>query len=281
MRNGILYLAGLLVAFLASWGVFVLGSNAQLGSLVPYYDENEGNAFPLRASGLASQGERVYMDLGCVSCHTQQVRRPDYGADQARGWGERQSVARDYIFQNRPQLGSLRFGPDLSNLGARKPSPPEAAELMKLLYAGSRTHPSYAFLFEDRRIVGERSQRALKLEGRNAPRAGHEIVPTSRADALVAYLLSLNQSYQFPEARPVVAAAVQKKAAGASPATEKNAGPTAAPTVEKKSESAAAQPVPNTEASPRTETSSPPGKRPEQAIPAAAPDEKKSGTEKK
>ena len=41
--------------------------------------------------------------------------------DQARGWGERQSVARDYIFQIRPQLGSSRIGPDLTNLGARKP----------------------------------------------------------------------------------------------------------------------------------------------------------------
>jgi cytochrome c oxidase cbb3-type subunit 2 len=211
MKNGSLFLTGIFIALVASWGVFVLGSNAQLGSLVPYYDDNEGNAFPLRASGLAGQGERVYMDLGCVSCHTQQVRRPGYGSDQARGWGDRQSVARDYIFQDRPQLGTLRLGPDLANLGARKPNPPDTAELMKLLYAGSRTHPAYAFLFEDRRIVGERSQVALKLEGRMAPRLGHEIVPTSRAEALVAYLLSRNQSYEFPEARPVAAAAPEKK----------------------------------------------------------------------
>jgi cytochrome c oxidase cbb3-type subunit 2 len=197
-------------------------------------------------------------------------------------------VARDYIYQDRPQLGSLRFGPDLANLGARKPSPPDTVELMKLLYAGSRTHPSYAFLFEDRRIVGERSQAALKLEGRIAPRPGHEIVPTSRAEALVAYLLSRNQSYEFPEARPVAAAAAQKPAAGAAapapaaPTPEKKTEPEAAlGSVEKKAEQTNAKAAPNTEASPRTETSNPPGKRPEQAVPAAAPDEKKKDEAKK
>jgi cytochrome c oxidase cbb3-type subunit II len=40
----------------------------------------------------------------------------------------------------------------------------------------------------------------LKLEGADAPRPGHEIVPTAEAEALVAYLLSLKRDYALPEA---------------------------------------------------------------------------------
>ena len=73
----------------------------------------------------------VYRDLGCVACHTQQVRRPSFGNDQAQGWGERQSVARDYIHQSYPQLGAARIGQDLTNLAGRKPRrsgpPPDSA----------------------------------------------------------------------------------------------------------------------------------------------------------
>jgi cytochrome c oxidase cbb3-type subunit II len=183
----------------------VLGSHAQLGSLTPYFDDGEGQAHPQRTTGLASRGQQVYADLGCAACHTQQVRRPDFGSDQARGWGTRQSVARDYIYQLRPQLGASRIGPDLTNFGARK-STEEA--LYNLLYSGSATHPSYRFLFEERSVAGEVSARALKL-GKTAP--GQEIVPTERAQTLVTYLLSLNTGYDYPEARPVAPAA---KAAG-------------------------------------------------------------------
>jgi cytochrome c oxidase cbb3-type subunit 2 len=42
-------------------------------------------------------------------------------------------------------------------------------------------------------------------------RPGFELVPTPRADALVAYLLSLKDTYEFPEAKPYV----PKKAGGA------------------------------------------------------------------
>jgi cytochrome c oxidase cbb3-type subunit 2 len=202
MKNGPLFLIGIFAALSISWGAIVLGTGAQLGSLTPYYDDTEGNSFPLRRSGIAAQGAQVYADLGCAACHTQQVRRPGFGADQARGWGDRQSVARDYIFETRPQLGSLRVGPDLTNLAARKPSPPDAQDLMKLLYAGSETHPGYRFLFDTRKIVGERSNQALSLPRDLAPPAGYEVVPSNRAEALVTYLLSLQNGYEYPEARP-------------------------------------------------------------------------------
>lgn len=202
MKNGPLFVVGIFAALTVSWAGIVLGSNAQLGALTPYYDDNEGTTFPQRTTGLAVQGQLVYRDLGCAACHTQQVRRPDFGSDQARGWGDRQSVARDYIFQLRPQLGSLRYGPDLSNLAARKPNAPTANELTRLLYTGEPSHPAYRFLFDTRKVVGERSDLALNLSGDYAVPAGYEVVPTHRAQALVAYLLSLNNSYEYPEAHP-------------------------------------------------------------------------------
>ena len=203
MKNGPVLFLGLLAAIGISFGGLVLGSHEQLGRLAPYYDDNESGSFPQHTSGLAARGQLVYADLGCAACHTQQVRRPDYGSDQARGWGTRQSVARDYIYQARPQLGASRLGPDLTNLATRKPTAPTDASLTAFLYNGSSTHPSYKFLFESRPISGELSAQALKVSG------GLQLVATERAQTLVAYLLSLNTSYDYPEARPVAA---EKKA---------------------------------------------------------------------
>jgi cytochrome c oxidase cbb3-type subunit 2 len=214
MKNGFLFLVGLFFALAISWGGIVLGTHHQLGSLTPYYDDSEGKSFPERTTGLAARGQLVYADLGCAACHTQQVRRPDYGSDQARGWGERQSVARDYIHQIRPQLGASRIGPDLTNLAGRKPSAMDSDDLMKLLYVGSATHPSYKFLFAEKQVVGETSVRALRLTGNSAAPAGYQIVPTERAQSLVAYLLSLNTAYDYPESRPLPPPAAKAPAAG-------------------------------------------------------------------
>lgn len=208
MKNGPVLFLGLLAAIAISFGGIVLGSHAQLGRLAPYYDDAASGSFPQPTSGVAARGQLVYADLGCAACHTQQVRRPDFGSDQARGWGARQSVARDYIHQARPQLGASRLGPDLANLAARKPTAPSEAGLLKLLHDGSATHPAYKFLFETLPISGEPSARAIKSGG------GVQVVPTERAQTLVAYLLSLSTAYDYPEARPL---APEKKAEAGEP----------------------------------------------------------------
>lgn len=217
MKNGPILFLGLVAALGISWGGVVVASHQQLGKLTPYYDDTEGGSFPTRPPGFAARGQLVYADLGCASCHTQQVRRPDFGSDLARGWGERQSVARDYIFQGRPQLGNSRIGPDLANLAGRKPSAPDAEDLLKFLYEGSSAHPAYRFLFEEKDIVGERSRHALKFTGKAALPPGRQVVATERAQVLVSYLLSLNTSYAYPEARPIPASAKH----GAAPADAK------------------------------------------------------------
>jgi cytochrome c oxidase cbb3-type subunit 2 len=233
MKNGPLFLLGLFAALIVSFGGIVLGSHVQLGRLTPYFDDAEGQSHPQRTAGLASRGQQIYADLGCAACHTQQVRRPGYGSDQDRGWGERQSVARDYIHQARPQLGAVRLGPDLANFGARKPVSPTEESIYRLLYQGAGTHPSYKFLFEERTIAGEASVRALNLTDMSALAPGHEIVPTERAQTLAAYLLSLNNPYDYPEARPV---APEKKAEPAPAHPPEKPVPTAAPDEKKKQE---------------------------------------------
>jgi cytochrome c oxidase cbb3-type subunit 2 len=205
MKNGFTYFVGLFLALGLAWAGIVLGSHLQLGHLAPYFDESEGKAFPERMPGIAARGQLVYQDLGCASCHTQQVRRPDFGSDKARGWGDRQSVARDYVSQAQVQLGESRIGPDLANFGARPPAV-DADRLTQYLHDQHGGMPAYRFLFETRKITGERSAKALKV----AAPAGCEIVPTPRAEALVAYLQSLNNVYEYPEARPVVPAAAKE-----------------------------------------------------------------------
>ena len=207
MKNGPLLFLGLFAALGFAWAGIVLGANAQLSALAPYYDAGDSLAYPQGLPGIAARGQLVYRDLECAACHTQQVRRPGFGADTARGWGERQSVARDYIFQPAVQLGEFRIGPDLANLAGRKPTAPDASDLYQLLYTGHGGMPAYAFLFEQRQITGEASDLALPLTGRFRPAAGLEIVPSRRAQALVAYLLSLNSAYDYPEAAPAAAPA--------------------------------------------------------------------------
>jgi cytochrome c oxidase cbb3-type subunit 2 len=206
MKNGTLFFFGLFASLTVSFAVVLL-ANHQLGALTPYFDDGEGKAFPDRMPGVAARGQLVYRDLGCASCHTQQVRRPGFGADQTRGWGERQSVARDYIFQPFPQLGTMRIGPDLTNSAGRKPSALDAEDLMNLLYAGQGAMPAHAFLFNQVKVTGEVPAKALKLTGSAAPADGYAVVPSEQAQTLVAYLLSLNTVYDYPESRPVVQAA--------------------------------------------------------------------------
>ncbi|MDP2137919.1 MAG: cbb3-type cytochrome c oxidase subunit II [Candidatus Didemnitutus sp.] len=213
MKNGlVLFVGAFAVIGLSSAGV-LLSAHNQFGALTQYKDPIEETLHPAPLRGTADRGRMVYQDLGCVSCHTQQVRREGFGGDIARQWGVRQSVARDYIREKTVFLGHSRIGPDLRNAAARPYA--DAEYFYKLLYAPASVAPgtnmpSYAFLFEVRPIPpGQPSPHALQLTGKYAAPAGHEVVPTPRAVALVAYLRSLNDTYEYPEAAPYVPAVKQ------------------------------------------------------------------------
>ena len=65
--------------------------------------------------------------------------------------------------------------------------------------------PAYRYLFEKRKISGQRSVDALNVPTDD----GYEIVPTPEAVSLVGYLLSLDKSHALKEvktAAPEVAA---------------------------------------------------------------------------
>jgi cytochrome c oxidase cbb3-type subunit 2 len=83
--------------------------------------------------------------------------------------------------------------------------------------------PSYKFLYEKRRITGERSADALKLTGADAPGDEWEIVPSYDAKCLVAYLMSLDQSHELKEAKTSTSAPASSppSAPAASPAAAK------------------------------------------------------------
>ncbi len=125
------------------------------------------------------------------------------GADIARGWGLRHSVAEDFLYDNPVQLGSIRIGPDLAGVGARLP---DANWLLLHLYAPrtvvkDSTMPPFRYLFETRKIVdGKFSPDALNLPKEIAPADGYQVVPTEDAKKLVAYLLSLHANVPLYDA---------------------------------------------------------------------------------
>jgi cytochrome c oxidase cbb3-type subunit 2 len=115
------------------------------------------------------------------------------GPDLARGWGRRRTVAEDFLFDDPVMPGSQRIGPDLANVGARRP---DAYWHLRHLYAPrlfeqASTMPPYRFLFEKRQIGLAPSPEALVLPAELAPPPGYEILPKPEARALAAYLLSL------------------------------------------------------------------------------------------
>lgn len=82
--------------------------------------------------------------------------------------------------------------------------------------------PAYRFLYDERRISGERSSDSLDLTDSKAISQGWEVVPTYDAKCLVAYLMSLDQSHPLTEVKtgsaPSAPAAPVTPAAAASPA---------------------------------------------------------------
>src|SRR5438309_5016093 len=105
-----------------SWIGLAFIPNLQIGHLDPQTDEEGKDAYPSPKSGMAERGHRIYVANGCFYCHSQQVRADYAGSDIDRKWGERRSAPRDYIFEWSVELGKMRMGPDLANIGHRAPA---------------------------------------------------------------------------------------------------------------------------------------------------------------
>ena len=198
MNRALLVFIGIFLTFSSAWLGLVFFPYQQLGSITPQIDEVTAEMNPPPYSGLELVGRKVYIDEGCHYCHSQQVRGGHWNADLKRGWGPRRSVPLDYVHDNPALLGTMRTGPDLANIGARQPS---AAWHYLHLYNPQLTSagsimPPHPFLFERRPLDGSPADDALQLEQERAP-PGVQIVPTDRARALVAYLKSLNRTFDI------------------------------------------------------------------------------------
>jgi len=202
MNSLILLFVGVFATICISFTGFVTKSYKDFGTLTVEQND-DGSKFPPARAGVAVRGQDVYRAQGCAACHTMQARdRNDQVADFQRGFGKRQTVMRDFLYDQQVFLGNVRIGPDLANVGVRQA---DREWHLNHLYNPKTTvpkslMPKYPFLFEQRRLKGAGSPEALKLAGEFAAPAGYEIVPTREAEELVAYLLSLKAEYRLFEA---------------------------------------------------------------------------------
>jgi cbb3-type cytochrome oxidase cytochrome c subunit len=130
-----------------------------------------------------------------------------------------------------PASPAASTGPTGTTLAANgAPLPYTAAWHHRHLYSPRRVAPdsnmpASHFLYEKRRISGERAADALNLGEGDAVPEGWEVVPTYEARCLVAYLMSLDQSHALNELKATAAAvpAPPPAAASTSPAPAKEA----------------------------------------------------------
>jgi cytochrome c oxidase cbb3-type subunit II len=239
MNHGPIIFLGTLFTLLASWMGLVFGAHHQLNKLDPVKADPGGIIYPTPRPGAGQQGELVYKANGCVVCHTQQTSGGQGSTDIKRGWGSRRSVSRDLLYTASPQLGHIRLGPDLANVGARASTnfaaswvsevpaaltngtPEEVIRETTRVQRGQRqelinwhlahlynsqitspgsTMPSYPFLFEKRKVGRNSSVHALRLPEKYSPGPDYEIIPKDQAYQLVDYILSLQASTGLYEA---------------------------------------------------------------------------------
>jgi len=171
-------------------------------AVLPAY-QSQSNTEPLSTMEPMTDAELngldIFIEEGCVACHTQQVR----SIEMDKTWGDRPSIPSDYYYskqrlglwrQSPSVLGSERTGPDLTNVGLRQSS--SDWHLLHLynprIVVEESIMPSYPWLFE------EKTQSAEGDIVLSVPVAFKkkdvEIVATSEAMDLVAYLQSLKQA---------------------------------------------------------------------------------------
>ncbi len=185
MDKAYLFVFGATSTVLLSAFLFVLAPRIQVSEV-----EKAGISAQRPYTEVEQRGRQVYIEYGCLNCHSQQVRDPSAGADYAFGWG-RPSRPSDYIHDRPHLLGTSRTGPDLSNIGVRQPSRDWHHLHMydpRLLVPWS-IMPAHPFLYSVVEAEESPAPEALAIpERENA-----WLVPSEDAEALVAYLMSLQR----------------------------------------------------------------------------------------
>ena len=207
---------GVFAAFVVSCGAMVLLPHSQLGRVQPQvtWDEGQNSPSDVYPQNRHFAGREVYVSQGCFYCHTQQVRDPQYGPDMERGWGVRRTVARDYIHEDVPLIGSTRMGPDFANYGSpmwrnehendsKKPAQRNEQWIYRHLLnprslVSDSKCPPYPSLLERKQVGEKPSPNAAAVDGQ------YQYVPTVEAEHLARYLLSLDRSHELKEAPTLI-----------------------------------------------------------------------------
>lgn len=185
MSKNLIIIGGvLLIFFSAMTGLVLLPSQ-----MVTDDTYTEADFIPLDVR----EGHAIYVREGCVYCHSQQTRPEKFGADKERGWG-RASKPADYKGFSPHVLGTMRTGPDLSNIGERQPS--RDWHLIHLYQprtvSPGSIMPPFPWLFEVVDVSSNPNDEGLRLPDEYAI-PGKKVIPTEEAEDLVRYLLYLDQ----------------------------------------------------------------------------------------
>lgn len=160
--NPIAVLVGAVGLFVA---LFLVGV---IGPALP--TENPGaRSSDLPYTETALHGQEIYQSVGCASCHTQMIR--PVVADVGLG-----AVS---LNDTNQVLGSRRFGPDLSNVGARV-----SAGQIEAIIGGLDDHPSLSLSSDDlNALVAYMSESATLEEAPPPAPADEEPAPEGEPPA--------------------------------------------------------------------------------------------------
>ncbi|MBD28179.1 MAG: hypothetical protein CMO38_02900 [Verrucomicrobiaceae bacterium] len=205
------FIFGISVSFFFPWLCLVVIPHSKMNAGIEEWtdaDTGKVNSYPKGKPNIFRQGQLVYAQEGCASCHTQMIRptymgfeswRPDFGKEGTIDEPVRTRETRlgDYDGEKFAYLGIQRVGPDLSNVGYRFD---EAWHHEHLYLPQSKRDfsmmPSFRHLYKKRKIKGQKSEYALSNIDLGDDE-DHEIVPTERAKALVGYLMTLKKDDPF------------------------------------------------------------------------------------
>ena len=178
-------------------------------AIIPAINNQQNNAVLPNAvapTNAVLAGKSIYIENGCVACHTQQVRN----IDMDKVWGDRPSISADYAGNTRTDIwrstatlmGTERTGPDLTNVGKRQPS--MAWNLVHLYQPRAVVEqsimPAYPWLFQEK-LNPDSTDVIVNVPPKYMAGVKGKIVATEDALNLVAYLQSLKQT-PLPTGQP-------------------------------------------------------------------------------
>ena len=128
--------------------VAILAAVVFIAVLLPYADTNKTVSSEIyrHRTDAEAAGRKIYIQNGCVYCHSQSIRTIDWGLG-----AERIAQAGDYVGDHPILLGSARTGPDLSQAGGEHPDDWHLAHFVNPRYTRPLSiMPAFAFLESER-----------------------------------------------------------------------------------------------------------------------------------